>query len=114
MNQLTQLNLENAPSRWRLRHESRFCAVPCRAGDAAFCAGSTTETRDRGYTNGVRTRSNRVSGRHRRGDRVAQASGTTMTEIDEHDCPYCAGPIDLGDWSPATLESASTKTIITE
>jgi len=27
-----------------------------------------------------------------------------MSGVDEHDCPYCGGIIDLGDWSPATLE----------
>ena len=27
-----------------------------------------------------------------------------MTETNEHDCPYCAATIDLGDWSPYTSE----------
>jgi hypothetical protein len=27
-----------------------------------------------------------------------------MNEVDEHDCPYCGGIIDLGDWSPYTSE----------
>jgi len=30
-----------------------------------------------------------------------------MSGVDEHDCPYCGGIIDLGDWSPATLEVRS-------
>ena len=32
-----------------------------------------------------------------------------MSEVDEHDCPYCGATIDLKDWSPYTSEVREVK-----